>query len=503
VSHFVGVMGAYLPSIVLWMGIVALVYAIVALSFYALAPATRTTTQPFRLDFDGATEGKYPNGTKFNSTEIIATPVMLTVYGSSQISKYMSFRDFASSVYIVESNPEAERLQRDYSLRLSDPKLSVIERQQIEKQLTERLQSLDQNLFTLNFAIGSNAAKRVPEEVVKGALSRILFEWANWAQSEGHVTSYNVAVLSPSVLDEEMNPNGIIAIRIMIRSLSQVIDNIDHVALLPGAGLVRTRKDGTSLLELRLKAESLIRFQLEPAIPMARAAQGGVDRTAIQFVQTQLDYDRRTLQSYQDHVDAVKEALALYTTQRPVGVDRATSTRDTGNKKGSTDNGSSAETVTPQVSDSFIDRMAQLLNQAADVQYRQKMVDDLRRVQQDLIPTQSAVRYDQEVLAQLSAPGSPIPNASVEQLQALLLRTRASAKDILAKVNEIYEITSRNLSPQNALYSISGPMTVEVARGVSLPKLMLYGVITLLVCLPLIILGCLIHNRIREEQSGV
>jgi hypothetical protein len=503
VSHFIGVMGAYLPAIVLWMAIVGLVYGIIALTTYATAPATRTTTQPFRLDFAGAADGKYPNGSKFNPTEIVATPILLTVFESSQIAKYMNFRDFTSSVYIVGSNPEAERLQREYSLRLSDQKLSMIERQQIEKELNERLQSLDKNLLTLNFATATNAAKRVPDEVVKAALSRILFEWANWAQNEGHVTSYNVVVLSPSVLDEDMNPNGIIAIRIMIRSLAQVIDNMDQISQLPGATLVRTRKDAISLAELRLEAEGLIRFQLEPAIPMARAAQGGVDRTAVQFVQTQLDYDRRTLRSYQDRVDAIKEALALYTTQRPVSVDRTTLPKDTKeNKSGTTESISSGEAVMPQVSDTFIDRMAQILNQAADVQYRQKMVDDLRRVQQDLIPTQSAVRYDEELLAQLSIPSTAAPGGSVQQLQDLLIRTRARAKEILMKVNEIYEITSRNISPQNALYSLTGPVTVDVTRGVSLSRLLLYGLITLLVCLPLIVLGCLIHNRAREEKSA-
>src|SRR6185369_9454043 len=112
--------------------------------------------------------------------------------------------------------------------------------------------------------------------------------------------------------------NQVIAIRILIKRLAQVLDNIDTLEQLPSADVARTPTDHLSLAELRIKIEDLIRFRLEPNVAAARAAQGPSDASTVRFVQTQLAYDQRQLQGYQDHINAIRDALTMYTTQRPV-----------------------------------------------------------------------------------------------------------------------------------------------------------------------------------------
>src|SRR6267378_1852405 len=70
-SHFTHVLHRYRLVIFVSLATLALAYLIVAVALYLFAPAQRTTVQAFRLDFEGAGEGKYPNGTKFNIADII------------------------------------------------------------------------------------------------------------------------------------------------------------------------------------------------------------------------------------------------------------------------------------------------------------------------------------------------------------------------------------------------------------------------------------------------
>ncbi|HEX7190358.1 MAG TPA: hypothetical protein VF381_02195 [Thermoanaerobaculia bacterium] len=495
VSRFVNVYRGYSKTIYLSLCAVAILYGIVALVIYFTAPSVRVISQPFSLDFKHAEDGKYPNGEAFSVNEIVAEPILSGVYKETHMNEYMSFRDFVGSVYISEANPEYEKLLRQYQPRLSDPKLTNAERQQVEKDFEEKKASLKKNLYSLNFT-NPRGVKEIPQEIVKRALSTILARWADWAQAEGRVTSYDATILSPSVLDDTPRTNQIIAIRILIKRLAQVLHNIDELALLPSADVARTPTDHLSLAELRIKIEDLIRFRLEPEVATARAMSAPADPETLRFAQTQLEYDQRQLQSYQDRVSAVRDALALYTSQRTVSFDGPSQTRTT-NQAGTSPQ--RQETVMPQVSDTFIDRMAQLLNQSADVQYRQRMVTELRRIQNDMTPIQEAVRYDQQMVREL---GTPLPAATTSKnVAADVEDVRNDAKLLVGKVNDIYQVMSRNLNPETYLFTKTSAPTTYVMRDLSLSMLALIGVLVMLVAVPVIFIFCLLHNRVREEEQ--
>jgi len=491
VSHFVGVLRAYFTTIWLSLAGIAIIYGIIALVAYLVLPSQRIVSQPFSLDFPRATEGQYPNGLKFSTNEILSTPVLARVYKENRLDRFMTLDEFIPCLYILESNPEFERLQRQFQARLNDPKLSSVERQQIEKDYTDKQESLAHNLFSLNIAV-PNSAGRLPDDVSAKILTEILNHWADWAQNEGRITSYDVTVLSPSILDDQPGPNLVITIRILIKRLSQVLDNIDLIAGLPSANLSRTKAEHLSLQELRIKIEDLIRFRLEPTVALARESRGNGDPATIQFVKTQLDYDQRQLLAYQDRASAIRDALALYTSQRTVTTGQQQSGTGPNQKQ-------SAETVMPQVSDTFIDRMAQLLNQSADVQYRQKLVNQLRGIQNDMVPAQQAVRYDEQLMREITTPSSAtVPD---DQLRTQVEAVRAEAKGLVQKVSDLYAIISQNLNPQTYLYSITAPAQKRVQRSITLGRLALIGVLVLLVSFPLILVFCLLHHRVAEEEQ--
>jgi hypothetical protein len=144
--------------------------------------------------------------------------------------------------------------------------------------------------------------------------------------------------------------------------------------------------------------------------------------------------------------------------------------------------------------------MAQLLNQSADVQYRQRIVNEMRHVQNDMMPAQEAVRYDQEMLHDLTAPVPP--TASTADVTAEVENVRNDAKLLVQKVNDIYQVMSRNLNPETYLYSTTEAPTAYVLRSFTVKRLALMGIVVLLVSLPVIVFLCFMHNRVREEETA-
>jgi len=502
VSHLVRVLRAYAAVIVIALVSVAVAYAVCAILLYILAPAQRTTVQAFRLEFRGANEGQLPNGVRFTPTEIISTPVLLKVFAADELARFTTFSNFSRSIFIVESNREYEKLLNDYQARLSDTRLTPLDRDRIQKEFESKRQSISKSDYAINYAQYSESSG-LPDTVVKKVLADILTTWANFAINEQHALDYRVAVLSPQILDQrEIGSGDLIAgIEILRSKIYRVIDNIEEVNKLPAAELMKT-PDGMSLSEMRMRLEDIVRFRLEPLVGVARASGLVTNpQMTIHFLENQLAYDQRRLTAARSAVTAARESLAMYSNEQP----RLTGT-DTGAPGGSSarprPTGGEGETVMPQLSDTFLDRLVSLSKQATDSTFRQKVVESYQDAVESTIPLEQAVSYDQQVLDQMkSSAVSSAPRSDERTVRAELDSATAEVRLIITKINEIYRLVSRNLNPTTQLVSQVGPPTTHIERARSLSRLALYGIALLLISLPVIILLCLLHNRMREEDA--
>src|SRR5687767_7927581 len=63
----------------------AVAYGLIALTYFLLSPASVVTQLPFRFDFQSAVQGQYPNGTKFNTADVVAAPILRAVHAGNQM----------------------------------------------------------------------------------------------------------------------------------------------------------------------------------------------------------------------------------------------------------------------------------------------------------------------------------------------------------------------------------------------------------------------------------
>jgi hypothetical protein len=499
ISHVWHTLRRYFPAMLLAVLAATIGYAILATVAYLRAPSQRVTYQAFRLDFTGATAGQYPNGTKFSSAEIVSTPVLNEVFHANDLSRYTSFAVFSRSLFVLESNRAYEELLAEYQARLSDARLTAVDRERIQRQFQEKRDSLAKNEYALHF-VRKEALYTMPETVVRKVLADVLTTWANKAVNEQHVL-LRVSVLTPKILDEtELETSEpLIAIHMLRAKIKAVLDNIDNLAEIPSADLVRTPdRDSYSLAEIRLRLEDLIRFRLEPLVPLVRS-RGLVNDpgSVIRFMEAQLAYDERQLLAQQERASAAREALVVYSS-RSGGADE----RDTREAAEGT-RGTSGQSVAPVLDSSFLDRFAELTSRSRDTEFRQNLVTAYRQAVVESIPLSQTVAWEKEALATLRSTTAAAPSqANVAAVRAELEQIRAEVRGLINKTNAIHEALSRHLNPSTQLYTLSGTPVVTIARGVSTRTLALGGIMVVLVSTLLAVIGALLHARVREEEQA-
>ena len=497
VSHFVRTLRAYLPVIAVALVGVGVAYVIVATAAYLLAPSQRVTTLAFRLDFSGADRGQYPNGTKFTPTEIISGPVLVKTFEQNDLGRFTTFSDFASSVFVLESNPAADALARDYQARLSDTRLSSVDRDRLQREYELKLASLNKNLLAISYLRKKNV-DRIPDTVAKKALNDVLKNWVEFATNERHVFVHQVPLLSPDVVagDPPSPVNSVVAALMLRGKIFALLGNIREIrGIVPNAELART-KDGLTLGDLAVRLDELVRYGIDPLIGRT-VASGLVSREeTIQFLQAQLAYDQRLLEAQRSSAETAQRTLDLYINATPAA-QSVTPGPDSGSPRPA-GTAKESETIMPQVNDTFIDRLIQLSASSADTEYRQSLSNEFRRLSYAVIPLQQAVAYDQTIL-DLALKSSTSGEADRESVRAELVARRSEARRLAVQVHEVHKTLSRNLNPSTQLLTPSAPVT-RVERGLSLGKMFLFGILTLCVAFIAAVILSLLHNRIRTEE---
>ena len=301
-------------AIGVWLLAVIGLYGIATLAIMLLMPGQRSTAVRFRLNFEGASEGRYPNGRTFNPAEITSNWIIADVYRADDLASFMTFEKFAHALVVVDVNPDYELATADYQRRLADPRVSPIERDRIVREWEAKRKSLSTGEFELTFT-RVESLRQVPEAAVRKALLDVLSTWARVAANEHHVLEYPVSVLSPAfVTPSAGDPREVIVSAELLRGkVRHVLDNIRDLEDIPGSELLRSDGQHMSLQEIRLRLEETVRFRLDPLVRAVNAS-GPISHPeqVVRSAESQLEYDRNQLQAYEMRVATVREALAMY-----------------------------------------------------------------------------------------------------------------------------------------------------------------------------------------------
>lgn len=489
-AHIIGIWRTYLPATLTILAAIAVAYALVAVVLYLLSPAKRVTTLPFRVVFEGADANRYPNGMNFNTTEITATPVLQKVYTANRLEKFVKFVDLKNSIFVIEYNKELERLASEFNARLSDPRLSPVDRDRIQTEYDLRRDSIRRTDFALTFVVDERTHS-MPARLRTQILKSVLDVWAEQAMIEKGAGRYRIPVVSKNILAPEMSLEGrdyIVSIDILRTKVNRIITTIDQLLHVAGAEVLWTGKERITLPEVRVNLDDTRRFRLEPLL-LRLASQRSGESSARDFVQSQLESARRRRDQERARVETLSRSLDLYMQRN------ATTTGSEGDARSA----AGGAQVIPQIDKSFLDQITDLVTQKRDIDFRQRLIENINSAAiSGLLPAENEVMYYETLIRNMgSGRGEVQTDAAIAAEYARAAQEIYRAVD---QVSDLYATMSRNLNPGLVVYSLTEPVTESSARSFSLRRLLAFGVLLMLIAVPLVLFGTLLHNRISDEQ---
>jgi hypothetical protein len=424
----------------------------------------------------------------------VAGPVLAEVFKKNQLERYLRFGDFKEAMFVLQSNPDLDLLSYEYQSKLAEPRLTAVDRSRIEEEFRKKRDSLKSASFSLNFRTAGRVL-RIPGSMMNKILQDTLSTWAQQAAERKGATRYNVAVLSKNTLKKDFlaAEDYVVAVDILRGTIERVLRTVDDIAKVPGAEAVRLGDDQVALADLRAGLEDLIRFKVEPLLALIRVngLSRNIARADVYFSDRLLDVQLRREQVRQ-RMTALQEALRAYQ-QAGAGGSSAVPAGGEGRAGGG---------MTPQVTESFIDRLVQLSTQTNDIKYRQDLTD---RIIEDGVLladlNRQAEYYDWTRKA--FAGGRQAQNTSLEaEVTRRTNQVYSEVERSLDQVQAMYKlIAQQNLNPDTVLYTVTNPFVVTAARSLTLRTVALYLLVTLFGAVIVIPLTCLGHDYFRHWIS--
>jgi hypothetical protein len=467
----------------------AILVGAVAAALFWLQPVRRASVLEFRPTFTGAGGGTYPNGLPFSPNDVAAASVLDLVYDGNSLAEYCSREAFRGGFFVEQRSDQSSFLDAEYQARLSEARLTPVERQRIQEEYEAKRAALPLQ-FRLVF-VKPRPCAAIPQVVVAKVMTDVLTTWAYESESKRGVMNFQVEVFTPAIMDVGLGDEASRLLRAdLIRTaLWRVADNIKAVGEIPGAELVRLGSSRTTFAELGNKVVDLVRSRLEPLVVSAGQS---VVRESTAWVMETVGSAEREQNAAEGRAAAYLSALREYSGAAQTAQANRASTP-------TTSQGSDVQTLTPQVDRSFIDRIVEMSE--ANTTFRRELTESMVEASVDAVAAKDRADYYRRLLVALRAPGSS--SLGPAEVDARLGEIVTEAKALIADFNNLYDEFSRvSLRAAASMYQTDKPVTTEVSRDFTARDLLVMILGTFLATLLLAFGFFVVRDRLRETPAA-
>lgn len=503
-SDLMTILWRYRVAMVVSSLVAATVVVVSVCLLYVATPNQQSASLPFRAVFEGAEKGEYPNGLKFSPSDVISLSVLELVYQQNHLEKYITFQEFKGSLFVYEHNPALSLLDKQYQQKLSNTKLSPVERRVLESEYYEKRESLRDASYELKFLLTDGLFK-LPESLVDKILNDVLVTWARVADEQKGILKYSIPMYSRNILSGDLleSQDYIVTIDIFNNKIEKIVENISIVEQLPGAYVARVSERLIGLAEVKTNILDTLQFKLEPLVGLVRSV--GLSKKpalATLYLENQLFQLQLDKHEAQEKIQVLQNSLNFYQDKKQ-SLAIAGSTAATVKLPEGANSGQLATTYIPQFGDSFLDRVVEMSTQSNDAEYRQEIAGRIVEEGIRVAEIEKKSQYYTSLIKTMkSAAGG---NAELDEISSLIMsRFEEIENDILVALdymNSIYRLVSKNnLSPESELYVVTAPLSLDVHRSFVGGKVLLGGVLFIMLSTFFTVLGCFIHHGLKERR---
>jgi hypothetical protein len=399
---------------------------------------------------------------RFTPADIVSTPVLEEVYRRDQLEKFLPFDQFKNAFAVINRNPALERLRREYEGILDDRKLTPVVRQKVEDEFESKSGAIQNGEFTL-VAMNSAHAAEGPADLAGKVMEDILTVWADQSRSRG-VFLFDFGIYSDNILDElalSTSDYTILMDRIGL-TIKRVLGNLDELTSIPGAQLVRVGDRQISTVEIAAALHDDMDFDLKEIGSLINTFSLFRDKFISEsYLREQifrLDLATRELQSRNEGIQRILENYSALGRSGAQGGDSHSGPAAAGS------------IVSPQLSDTFLDRMMTLSGQNTDVTFRQSLSRQMIDNQTKMVDISTERQLYQRSVDSLEKGSSSVANSKEaavvvdRKIAELLQRIRNAVKNVglLHK-----ELSQQSLQPSR-IYAVVQPLQQQRLSPISM-----------------------------------
>ena len=492
---------SYRRVILLSVGALVAVLSVRAFWVYVSQAEEQLASLEFRLTFDGAERGQYPNGLDFDRAEITAPPILAEVYAANNLDRYCSYETFENGFIVRDTGTPLDLLDYEYRTLLADADLSLVDRLKFEDEFIQKRDALRGQQYSLNL-FGSGEILGIPETLTNKVLNDVLAAWSEQAITQKGVFLYQTDLYTPNSFltefEELREHNGVLddpvlEVELLRIRVERILDNLEELSTLPGAATMRVGEERVSLGEIRANLNDLLTFRLEPLASYIWTNGLIRDQAAFEaFVETRQFQISLDLENLEGQRQVTEDSLRLF-----LGGDRLA--RDSSSRVTGPD---TPQTFVPQFGDSFIDRIIGMAEEtkADTFAYRELVVNRLASIGVEMLDlAQQAAHYER--MKEMVGRARPVAGlrstggAATEIISTDFAEIYGAVIETVDQTNVVYEeLSARNLQPQAGLFEISGPFTMTTDRSIDLGLLAQRSALYAMIGLLLLPVFCLAHK---------
>lgn len=483
---------------------VVLALVVVAAGFWSLQiltnyvkPTIHSYTARVNLVFSGVQNGQYPNGSAFSINDIIAPAVLNKVYDQNGLEEFIDRKDFVSAFSVQPYTPDRQLILSKYRDRLEARNLSNAEIQELQDRLSAELAKAASDSAAISFA--SAEADKIPDEMIRKFMRDVPGEWARHMVENIGVLDFDIEVYSDKVINEELlaDIDYLIAFEMLLDRVDLLKENVDKIKEMPNGRVAVDDESGFSVPDLDKAITDIRRYRMGPLINPIRSLGIAKDPDVVQlYFENQLRELNRDRQLLQDRQQNVQDAFANYAKYQEGGPERA----DTAT------GGISSGSMIPQFGSEFLDRIVEMTNAGADIDYRQKLNDQQLAVANQLAETDSEIDRINDILASIQDGETavhPLRESYAEQVEVELPKIVAQLRDYFQISNRIYEKLSReDLGGAGFMFRFAdGEVDYSVSRNIlSWANLRLFLILCFLTVV-IVVPAAMIRNSMRADHG--
>lgn len=463
-----------------------------------------------QFTFSGVSEGQYPGGEAFSSTDLLSPVVLGRVYEINDLESHgLSRSAFFDAVSVANYAPNREFIVRRFRDQLDGRSLSSAEQRQIEEEFAAALRQASRGQAILTLTLRDRLTSRtpmLPDAVARKVLLDIPRVWARYMTEETGLFAPDISLYSVEVLDGSVfrDMDFLMAYDAIRAQFDLLRSNLDALSTLRNSNVVRDPVTGYRLSDVRALKAELEEFVLEEAL--APSITTGVSRNpelVVRFFSNRIEDLERRRNLLDTRARRVEQSLADYMASPQAGVDVGSLLPSDGLSMG-------GGTTIPQFGSDFLDRLVQLGSDSGDVQFRQELSRERLDYLLGAAELDAEISRLRQLIAMIEAERQAGPNAGVGSVAETAELLSARMDEIVADLRVLFLVADRiadrlselRFGSQEAIYSIArAPDAGEVSALVMTRSNLQRFVLGAFLIAILAVFAVFLRNMLRSNEG--